>query len=255
MERREQVTLTFNGQKIFGILHLPVDTTFPVPAVLLCHGFGGNKSGKYRLFVRLAEALSTVGIASFRFDFRGAGDSEGAFQDTTIESLCEDASFAFEYLQSHPAIDDSRISILGRSLGGLIAVLIAARFGCVQSLILWAAVFDAKPWIERQAASQSAPQPLFEHLGTKVNKNFITQFMHVCTQTVLEALEEVPLLYVQAEQDQSVGKYHVEQYEHARAKATALTRIFRVPHSDHEFSHADEQQDIIHASVEWMLNR
>ena len=119
LESRTQVTLSCHGQQIFGILHLPqgadegVKTRYPV--ALLCHGFGGNKSGRFRLFVRLATRLAEAGIATLRFDFRGAGDSEGDFADTTISGLCDDAKCALKWLQAHPQIDSQRMSIIGSS--------------------------------------------------------------------------------------------------------------------------------------------
>ena len=56
-EDRESVVLENKGQKIFGIIHKP-KVSGPIPAVLMCHGLGGHKTGKYRMYVLLAEKLS-----------------------------------------------------------------------------------------------------------------------------------------------------------------------------------------------------
>ena len=78
IEERQSVVLENEGQKIFGILHRPIHVD-SCPAVLICHGLAGHKTGQYRIYVILAEKLSEAGIASFRIDFRGSGDSEGKF--------------------------------------------------------------------------------------------------------------------------------------------------------------------------------
>src|SRR5262245_53155 len=113
-EDRQPITLFSGNQKLFGILHLPLTET-KVPAVLFCHGRGGNKSGKFRFYVELAELLTKAGIAALRVDFRGSGDSEGNFSDTTCTSQLDDARLAANFLCVHPAIDSSRFGLLGRS--------------------------------------------------------------------------------------------------------------------------------------------
>ncbi len=46
-ERRLPVVLDNEGETIFGVLHLPAGKGLK-PAVLLNHGFGGNKIGLYQ---------------------------------------------------------------------------------------------------------------------------------------------------------------------------------------------------------------
>ena len=246
-ENREAITLTSNGQKIFGILHTPAETGKRFPAVLMLHGFGGNKSGKFRLSVRQAEALSQAGIASFRFDFRGAGDSEGEFRDTTIDGLCADARIAMEWLQKNPAIDPARIAILGRSLGGALSVLTAVQFPKIKALALCAPVFDAKPWVDQL----SNKNPEFEHQGVKLNPTFLKQFASLSTGEALLQLHHIPLLHVQSKSDKTIEQYHVENYRTIRAASSAETQFIELEHSDHDFSHQEEQESLLHHTTEW----
>jgi uncharacterized protein len=246
-ETREAITIECEGQKIFGILHLPkVATSQKFPAVLLCHGFGGNKSGKFRLYVRLAQRLAEHGIASLRIDFRGSGDSEGEFQETTIQSLFQDANSALTWLKSHPAIDERRIGIAGRSLGGMVSIHVASH-APIRAVALWAPVYDVKPWL-----SKFAPGGVrFEHLGVPVNDEFIRQFLLLVTQAALESLVKVPLLHIQGQNDKSVEKYHTEQYEIQRKSATAQTKFISLAKSDHDFSDNQEQEVTLQETVAW----
>jgi len=245
-ENREAITLEIGNQKIFGILHLPKE---PIrsPAVLMCHGFGGNKSGKFRLFVRQSQLLAEKGIASFRFDFRGAGDSEGDFGDTTIESLLADAKLAYEWLQKHPSIDSARIGILGRSLGGMISVHTAAAFPNTKVVAVQAPVFDAKPWIESSKASK-AP---FEHQGVLMNQTYMKQFAALNTREPLQKLANMPFFHIQSTNDQVIKPYHVEQYKQGREAATSPSQFVELSKSDHDFSDKEEQQILLTTTTEW----
>src|SRR6187200_2421224 len=107
-ENRESVVLENEGQKIFGILHLPEGLEYP-PCVIICHGLGGNKVGHYRVYVDLAERLVQSGIAVFRFDFRGCGDSEGAFIDMSLQSEVSDAIKAVEFIKQDSRFDYRKI--------------------------------------------------------------------------------------------------------------------------------------------------
>jgi uncharacterized protein len=264
-EQREQVTLESSKLKVFAILHLPKPSHLSqnkFPAVLLCHGFGGNKSGKFRLFVRIAEQLAKCGIAALRLDFRGAGDSEGDFKDTTIQSQLEDAQIAFEYLKNHPLIDTKRIGILGRSLGGMISYATATRFPDVKSVALWAPVFDGKPWLEKKIAEKPA-EPKFRSiqfdkalnsytfLGTPLSAAFIREFFSFNGENELQKLSHIPLLLIFGEKDPVVEKYHQDQYEAIRRHASAYTKKLVLPLSDHDFSVPDEQKILLQETVDW----
>ena len=248
-EIRESITLKNRQQKIFSIFHLPSQASIAkFPAVLLAHGFGGNKSGKFRLFVRLAELLTSVGVAVLRFDFRGAGDSEGDFQNTTIEGMLEDAMISLDWLSNHPKVDSNRIGIVGRSLGGLLSVLTASRTPLIKALVLWAAVFDAKPWIEKGIGTKIP----FQHQGVQLNNDFLAQFSALKMQEIMPSLSHTPLLYVQAIKDTSVEQYHADQYAAARRVADAKTQFLTFPNSDHEFSDCNEQATILQETVNWL---
>src|SRR5262249_949470 len=144
------------GQKIFGVIHRPLNVK-KSPFVLMCHGLGGHKVGKGRLYVHLAEKLVSVGIGALRIDFRGSGDSEGDFSQMTIDSEVSDALVALNYLKNDPLIDSERIALFGRSFGGVVAILAAQRFSQIKSIVLWAPVFGSEQWKEKWLKVHAAP--------------------------------------------------------------------------------------------------
>jgi uncharacterized protein len=132
--------LTFEvaGQRLHGMLHLPQTGTEPHPCVILFHGFTGNALESHRLFVLMARLLAENGIAAFRFDFRGSGNSEGTFDQMTPSREVEDARAALRLLENRPdVLDRNRFGILGLSMGGMVAAL-TAGVEQVKSLCLWA---------------------------------------------------------------------------------------------------------------------
>ncbi len=108
------------GQKLFGMIHMP-EGKGPWPGVVFCHGFTGHKIETHCIFVKLAREMCRRGIAVLRFDFRGSGESEGLFEEMTVQGEISDAGKALEFLAGYKGIDPSRIGLLGFSLGGLVA--------------------------------------------------------------------------------------------------------------------------------------
>jgi alpha/beta superfamily hydrolase len=123
------------GQTIHGMLHLPAKQ--PAPAVALLHGFTGQRTEASFVFVRMARLLCDAGIAALRFDFRGSGESEGAFSEMTIEREVEDARAALRWLRARPDVDARRVGLLGVSLGSAVAMLTAGEEPQLRALCLW----------------------------------------------------------------------------------------------------------------------
>ncbi len=258
VEERESLTLVSGGKKIFGILHRPV-TQQRVPVVLMCHGFAGTKVGRFRMYVRLSEALCKVGIASLRIDFRGCGDSEGSFIDTTLEGQVEDALKGLQFLREHPQIDTDRIGILGRSLGGPVAVMVARRAKDIRSLALWAAVYHGDPWkttweenAKKLAGTPAANAP-FVFQGHLTNPLLFLQLLQLNMKNELAALSHIPFLCAHSDKDEVVNPSHAHFYREARNGSTALSNFIRLFESSHDFSDHKEQDMIIKETVDWYL--
>ena len=125
------------GDGIVGTLVQP-RTAGPHPAVLMLHGFGSKRNEVGDMFKHTAQGLAGQGIASLRIDFRGSGDSAGAFRKTTIDGQIADAERALAWLRKQKTIDKDLLGLLGYSLGGAIAVLATSRHADeIKSLAVW----------------------------------------------------------------------------------------------------------------------
>lgn len=96
--------------------------------VLYCHGNGGNVTHR----VGALRQLHAAGASVFIFDYPGYGRSEGAPDETGCYAA---ARAARGWLAKKEGIRESDIVILGRSLGGAVAVELAANDGA-RALIL-----------------------------------------------------------------------------------------------------------------------
>ncbi len=250
-EKRIPVALENDGQTIFGVLHLPASKGIK-PAVLLNHGFGGNKIGPKRIYVEQAEALAAEGIAALRIDFRGCGDSEGTMSELTIKRLVSDALASLEFLADHPQIDANRIGILGASLGGAIALLAANRFAELKSMALWAPIAGGRLWQKdwKELPKEFVAQYMSSNDQPK-SRGFTRQFLMISAKRALKKLNDVPLLHVHGRADEIVFCAHQEVYRKAREKAEQ-TLFVTLPNSNHSFSNdAEERMRLLQHTTEW----
>jgi len=106
------------------------------PLVVMAHGHGGSRQegGGYQL---LAETLALRGVASIRMDFPGCGDSTEPFTNNNLSNMLQDLQAARKYAVAQPEIDADRVGLLGYSMGGRLAVLLAEIDSSYKVMALW----------------------------------------------------------------------------------------------------------------------
>ena len=170
-----------------GMLHLPDRESFrpPWPGVVLFHGFTGGRTEARFLFVGFSRLLARHGIASARFDFIGSGESEGDFTDMTLSGEIADAHAVLDWFGRRRGVDRSRVFLLGMSMGGSAAGVVAGeRGGEVRGLVLWAPagevserIRDRGEALEAAAAVSAAiagpaPDPS-DYSGLRIGPGFV----------------------------------------------------------------------------------
>lgn len=97
---------------------------------LFAHCFTCSKN--LRAVGNIAKALNQKGIAVFRFDFTGLGDSGGNFEDTNFSSNVEDLIAAADYMRDEmqaPSI------LIGHSLGGAAVIQAASQISEAKAVV------------------------------------------------------------------------------------------------------------------------
>ncbi|MFP5304977.1 MAG: alpha/beta hydrolase family protein [Gammaproteobacteria bacterium] len=108
----------------FGELRLPLGVPGPFPVMILIHGDCWGADEDYRYMRAFAEAVSTLGVATWTIEYRRPG-AGGGWPDSFL-----DVAHAADHLrvlaQTHP-LNLKRVVAAGHSGGGQLALWLAAR--------------------------------------------------------------------------------------------------------------------------------
>ncbi len=247
-----QIQFENGGEKIYGFLHLPTRPG-PHPAVALLHGFGGNHIEPHALFPKAARAFAFAGVATLRFDFRGSGDSEGDFQDVTLNSEIQDAHCSLDYLASQPEIDAGRIGIGGLSLGGLIAACAAGSSARARTLFLWAAVAHLGELFQAGTAPERARElsinGFTDYGGLQVGAGLVGDALQTDPVAALSGFAG-PVLVAHGSADETVPVEHAHRYSAALGDRAELSIVSG---ADHVFSSLVWERELIDCTTRFLI--
>ena len=107
-------------------LDIPVVGSPPYPMVVFGHDSGPNTKNEDKDWAR---HLVKNGVAVFRFDKRGVGDSDGVYRRGFVdpELISGDLVAAVEFVAQDVRVDRSRIGLMGSSQAGWIVPMAASR--------------------------------------------------------------------------------------------------------------------------------
>ncbi len=118
------------GVKLSGTLTYPSSGS-AFSAVVLISGSGAQNRNSsvfgHDIFRVIADYLTRNGIAVLRYDDRGAGQSEGIYEDAFLQDFAEDAMSGVAYLKSRKEIDPNRVGVVGHSEGGAITFMLGGQ--------------------------------------------------------------------------------------------------------------------------------
>ena len=106
-----------------------LDHPNPRAYLLYCHGNGEHVAHVGPVAQQLRSQLD---VAVFAFDYRGYGRSEGSANE---DGVLADGRAAFRWLAERANIEPNQVLLMGRSLGGAVAVDLASEHQC-RALIL-----------------------------------------------------------------------------------------------------------------------
>jgi len=122
------------GDRLFGIYHPAAGLEKKSVSIILLSPGIKARVAPHRMYVRLAEQLSSNGWPVLRFDFSGLGDSEGELTDELhagvhaniqVGKYVDDTLQALNWMSEHGAGPGG--FVLGGLCGGAITGLLAAR--------------------------------------------------------------------------------------------------------------------------------
>ncbi|HEY9815504.1 MAG TPA: alpha/beta fold hydrolase [Candidatus Obscuribacterales bacterium] len=113
------------------------------PTVLYLHGNGINMGAN----VEAAARFHALGLSVFMIDYRGYGESSGGFPSE--QRVYEDADRAWHYLTDQRQIAPEHMVLYGHSLGGAIAIELAARHPDAGGLVIESSFTSMREMVTR----------------------------------------------------------------------------------------------------------
>ncbi len=166
----QEVNIWSDGTRLSGTLFRPKGLTArdKLPAILLCHGWGGLRS---HLNIAVAPLFAKAGYVVLTFDYRGWGTSDSrlvikgalptpdAHGEVTVRARAirelvdpfdqtEDITACLDYLSGEPGVDAGRIGLWGTSFGGGHVVYVAAKDSRVKCIVSQVPSMDGG-WVNR----------------------------------------------------------------------------------------------------------
>lgn len=124
-----------------GTLTYPKEGT-NFPAVILISGSGpqdrNSEIMNHKPFLVIADYLTKNGIVVLRLDDRGTGESEGNYNETGLNGFVNDTKSALEFLKSRKEVNHTKIGLIGHSMGGVIAPIVASENPDISFIVLLA---------------------------------------------------------------------------------------------------------------------
>ena len=137
-----------NGSyNLFGILHEP-ETDSNGQGFVFCHPFAEEKLWTHRVYVNFARDLAKIGYTILRFDYMGHGDSEGRFEDSSVNTRLSDIQCAINTIKEK-TIDSLKVNLFGLRLGATFAALTAESEPTIKSLVLWEPIINGNAYMRQ----------------------------------------------------------------------------------------------------------
>lgn len=231
-----------------GMLHRPAGGRGKCPGVVFFHGFTGDRMESHWIFIKCARTLARQGIASLRFDFYGSGESEGSFNEATLQSEIADARSAVRFVQRQKGIDADRLGLCGLSLGGCVAACVAGAANA-KALVLWSAV--AHPAILQQLSGRLGNPSLtgdYEYDSRLISARFLRDAAKVDPLKAVRRFRK-PTRIIHPGKDATVPISHAEDFLHASGASVKQKVI--IPGADHTFTSVAWESAVIEQTVAW----
>lgn len=239
------------GHKVAAILTVPNSPTHRV--AVLCHGFLSTKNSTTNK--TLTRLLTDRGLATFRFDFFGQGESQGPFEALTTTLAVKQAMAAVNVVL---AKGFSRIGLVGSSFGGLVSILTASQRQDLACLALKCPVVDFAEELRLEfgpdeMARWQATDTIPNIMGGPARIRLQYGFYEDCLGQIAYGPAEritAPTLIVQGDQDEFVPLHQSQQlFDMIRAPK----RLDLMPGADHQFTRSDDFRTMTTSIAEWLV--
>ncbi|RKP05040.1 Alpha/Beta hydrolase protein, partial [Thamnocephalis sphaerospora] len=182
--------------------------TSQATTLFYCHANAGNMGHR----LPIAETIyRQCGCNVFMLSYRGYGLSEGQANEAGIRI---DTQTALDFIRQHPLVKDTRIVMFGQSIGGAVAIDLAARNEDQIHAIMLENTFLNLPAIIPHVMPFLASVTFLCH-------------QHWPSDELIGKLRRMPILFLASERDELVPPSHMTQlYDLTNTNAPVVWRSF-----------------------------
>lgn len=186
------------GKKLFA-WYIPANTSAPVPAVVLLHGWGGNANA----LLPAASTLHRAGYTVLLPEARNHGRSERDGH-SSLPRFAQDLESAVGWLARQPTTDTARIAVVGHSVGAAAALLSASRRRDYCAVVSVAAFAHPESIMRRWLRSRQIPYwPIGWLINRYVEWVIGARFNEIAPVSTLPKVA-CPVMLVHGRQDSTV---------------------------------------------------
>jgi alpha-beta hydrolase superfamily lysophospholipase len=227
----KQISFAADNITLTGTLHLPPEE--PSAVVVGCHGLAANRESPKQ--IALANRCTAEGMAYFRFDHRGCGESGGDFAtDTSLQNRRADLLAAVAAIRSFCGLS-VKIGLFGSSFGGTVCLVSA------DTINPFAIVTLAAPVENR---SIRLPENSPESLKAEIHQNRL----RFDVAADLAAVHHI--LVIHGEKDETVAVSNALKIHRHTGKPKKLV-VLR--NGDHRISQKSHQERVMCQAVGWFV--
>jgi len=252
------VTFKNQGQQLIGILHVPdrLKHGEKAPGIVMFHGFTANKT--HRLLVHVARNLCDSGYVVFRFDFRGSGESDGEFEDMTVLGEVSDAEKALTFLTKQRLVDKEKLGVIGHSLGGRVAAILASRDKRVKFVVLYSPGLGPLEKMFRSQIDKEAMEKMDSGEAVKISSVYLRKpFFNTLDDPVpLDVMSKIkaPILIIHGDKDEHLSTDGSRKGYEIVKNLNDKNEFYVVKGGNHSFSERVHALEVIKKTQEWLVS-
>lgn len=237
-------------ESLSGILHGTIDCSLAI----VCHGLADTKENPF--LVAICDRLAENGIAAFRFDFSGNGESEGEFIEATYHKETDDLKVVMDWFAAERKV--KKFVLVGHSMGGGVVRVAAAGDDRVKALVSLAGVACADTFKEKFPEEYKQileGKHIFfkeERFGKRfpIDKRYIVSAESIDIMATASRMH-CPCLCIIGDQD--LQQRREQEREWLDALPDGVMREFiLIEGADHTFNR-DKEQEEVHRAREELL--
>ena len=215
--------------------------------LVLCHGMESTRGGTKQ--TAIVERFVPLGYNVLRFDFSFVGDSEGEYEDLTVSAEVDDALGALDFMHEFGA---SECTLVGSSLGGLVALLTAAQLPhLVSRVAVIAPVADSRLFTDGLSDKAIADWRTRgrRRVGSGFLKpSFLDDVLRIDAPAALRTIQ-MPVLVMHGDADDVVPFSHAEL---VRKNVQGPCRIEKFAGVGHRFEEAGALDKLLVVLERWL---